>query len=154
MIRQTYYTKTMTKILTSFILLLLFISSANAQNKALKTLEEAKDLSKKVAILFKQKDISKAFKELRPYWPIPENEVDAIEEKTLKYLNVLEDRFGNSIETIKVKEEKIGDFAVRETYLVRYNISAIRLIFTYYMNSEGWIINAFKWDDSFDEEFR
>jgi hypothetical protein len=28
------------------------------------------------------------------------------------------------------------------------------VIYTYYKNNSGWILNEFKWDDSFAEEFK
>lgn len=42
----------------------------------------------------------------------------------------------------------------REAYLVKYKYTAIRWIVTYYKNSKGWPVNAFKWDSDFDEEFK
>ena len=103
--------------------------------------------------LFNENKISESFEQLTPYWPLPLNEIESIEEKTIKYLNILEQRFGKSIGTLKVNNETISNIAIRETYLIRYNNSAIRLIITYYKNDKGWIVNAFKWDDSFTEEF-
>jgi hypothetical protein len=85
---------------------------------------------------------------------IAEDELESIEEKTIKYLNIIEQRFGKSIGTLKVKNETISDIAIRETYFIRFENTAIRLIFTYYKNDNGWIVNAFKWDDSFTEEFK
>lgn len=128
--------------------------SVYAQKGILKSETETQAISKKVSELFSKNKISDAFNEINPYWPLPENELIAIEDKTIKYLNVIEDRFGRSIGFVKVKNETISDFAIRETYLVRYENTAIRLIFTYYKNNEGWIVNAFKWDDSYDEEFK
>ena len=52
------------------------------------------------------------------------------------------------------EEQNIQDTAFRETYLLKFENTALRLIFTYYKNSKGWIINAFKWDDNYDEEFK
>ena len=69
-------------------------------------------------------------------------------------MNLLQARFGKTENVVKVNEEVIKDFAVKETYILKFENSAIRLIFTYYKNNSGWIINAFKWDDSFSEEFR
>lgn len=125
-----------------------------AQDEYLKDSVEAKDLSKKVAELFSENKISKSFKELTPYWPIPQNEIESIEEKTIKYLNLIDERFGKAIGIVKVNNETINDIALRETYLIRYENTAIRLIFTYYKNNNGWIVNSFKWDDSFKEEFK
>lgn len=125
-----------------------------AQDNYLKNENETQELSKKVVSLFGDNNISESFDELTPYWPLPQNEIESLEEKTIKYLNLIQQRFGESIGTIKVKNETISDIAIRETYLVRYANSAIRLIFTYYKNDNGWIVNAFKWDDSFTEEFK
>jgi len=135
-------------------LLTLFSIGIFAQDKYLKDVNETQELSKKVASLFNENKISKSFKELKPYWPLPQNELDELKEKTIKYLNIIEERFGKSIGILKVKNETISDIAIRETYLIRYENTAIRVIFTYYKNDKGWIVNAFKWDDSFTEEFK
>lgn len=125
-----------------------------AQEKYLKDVGEIQNLSKQIVSLFEENKISQSFEVLTPYWPLPQNELESIEEKTIKYLNLIEHRFGKSLGTLKVKNETISDIAIRETYIIRYTNSAIRLIFTYYKNDNGWIVNAFKWDDSFTEEFK
>jgi hypothetical protein len=91
---------------------------------------------------------------MRLYWPLPENEIDNLEQKTIQYSNLIQERYGKSIGIIKVKEEKISDFALRETYILRYNINGLRFIYTYYKSSQGRILNTFKWDDSISEEFK
>lgn len=141
--------KTIIAISLSFISLGLF-----AQEKYMKDINETKELSKKVVSLFGDNKISESFDQLTLYWPMPQNELESIEVKTIKYLNLIEERFGKPIGTIKVKNETISDIATRETYLIRYEYTALRLIFTYYKNNNGWIVNAFKWDDSFTEEFK
>lgn len=143
----------MSKIIIAFFLSFLSFN-IHAQEKYLRDVNETQEFSKEVIALFKDNKISESFDELTPYWPLPQNEVDAIEEKTIKYLNILRERFGKPIGALKVKNETIGDVAIRETYLVRFEYTAIRVIFTYYQNDYGWIINAFKWDDSFTEEFK
>lgn len=140
--------KTLIIAIFSFISLQLF-----AQDKYLRSVTETQELSKEVVALFKENKISESFEKLTPYWPLPQNEIESLEEKTIKYLNIIKDRFGKPIGTLKVKDEIIADIAIRETYLVRYENTAIRIIFTYYQNDYGWVINAFKWDDSFTEEF-
>ena len=135
------------------LVLALFSIGLFAQDKYLKDIAETQKLSKKVVQLFNENKILESFDELTPYWPMPKNEFDAIKEKTIKYLNIIEQRFGKSIGTLKVKNETISEIALRETYFIRYENTAIRLIFTYYKNDKGWIVNAFKWDDSFTEEF-
>lgn len=125
-----------------------------AQDKYLNNEIETQELSKKIVSLFSKNEIPESFEQLKPYWPLPQNEIEPIEEKTIKYLNLIEQRFGKPIGTLKVKNETISDIAIRETYLIRYEFTAIRLKFTYYKNNNGWLVNAFNWDDSFTEEFK
>lgn len=139
---------------TAITIILAFISFYSfAQVKYLKDVEDTQQLSNKIVELFQENKISKSFEELTPYWPMPQNELDALEEKTIKYINIIEQRYGQSIGKIKVRNEKISKIAIRETYLIQYEYMAIRVIITYYKNDNGWIINAFKWDDSFEKEF-
>jgi len=133
---------------------LLPITLLHAQEKYLHTPAELKTLSETVAQLFVDNEVSEAFSAIAPYWPLPENEFDALETKTLKYMNIFDETYGASIGYVKVRDEKIGDIAMRQTYLVRYSYTAIRLIFTYYLSDNGWLVNAFKWDSDFAEEFR
>lgn len=133
---------------------LTFVFNCLGQTKTMKTSDDCKLLSKVIVDLFKKTKITNAFEELKVYWPLEGNELDAFETKSLKYSNILIDRFGEIQGYEKIKEEKISDFALQETYILKYNYSAIRLIFTYYKSKDGWVINAFKWDDSFTQEFK
>lgn len=125
-----------------------------AQVKTLKTEEEARLLSKKVTELFKNDQCSKGLSELENYWPLPGDEIDNLKEKTIKYMNLLKERFGDVIGYAKGTEQKIADFSIREVYFIKYQNSAIRLIYIYYRNNDGWLVNSFKWDDNYKEEFR
>lgn len=125
-----------------------------AQKAHLKNVEQTQQVSVKVTKSFAEGKVSEGISQLRDYWPLPENELTSLEEKTIKYLNMLDNRFGKIIGFDKVNNEKINEFAIRETFIIRYEYSAIRLIFTYYKNEKGWIVNSFKWDDSFTDEFK
>ena len=139
---------------TLFITLLFLINmSIFAQKQTIKDLNTAKEISKKVSSFFVENKIEEAFGLLTPYWPLPQNEIDGVQNKTIKYLNMFQNRFGKPIGSVKVKEQHILDIIIRETYLIRFEFTAIRLQFTYYKNDKGWIVNAFKWDDTFSEEF-
>ena len=128
--------------------------SVQAQKQTMDDFGQAQALSKEVTQLFSEEKIEAAINALEPYWPIPASEVESITKQTLDQLSIIQQRYGNAIGIIKVKEEKIADIAVRETYLVRHEHTAIRLIFTYYKNDKGWIVNGFRWDDAFKEEFK
>jgi hypothetical protein len=140
------------KIIT-VVALALLSCRATGQLEHLKSEQEARALSKKVALLFEEQKIPEAMDAMEKHWPMPANELDNLEEQTLKYSNVLLNRFGAIIGSEKIKEQTINDFAMRETYVLRYEYSAIRLIFVYLKNDQGWVVNSFKWDDSIEEAF-
>ena len=125
-----------------------------SQGKTFSTVEETQEFSKEVSEKFMKGKVTSAFKQIKKYWPTNESEIDLLEEKTIKMISLVEPRFGKAIGTTKIKTETIADFAIRETYLVRYERHALRIITTYYKNDDGWIINSFKWDDSYSEEFK
>lgn len=136
------------------IFLILITTNLSAQEKIIKDIEEAKAISKQVTQYFKENNTIEAFKILKSFWPLPENEIYSLENQTIQSLNVISQRFGKPESILKIKEQNIPDAAFRETYLVKFEYTAIRLVFTYYKNSKGWIINAFKWDDNYAEEFK
>lgn len=137
-----------------FALAMSFTLSSNAQAKYLKDIESAKLISKDVAQLFKENKITSAFEKIKVYWTLPDNEINHLESRTIQSMNVVADRFGASEEIVKVSEQNNKETAFREVSLVKYENTALRLIFTFYKNHKGWIINGFKWDDNFMEEFK
>ncbi|MFN7100129.1 MAG: hypothetical protein ACK4M4_07120 [Flavobacterium sp.] len=140
--------------ITFLIIVMLFTLQSYTQIKYIKDIENAKLISKDVAQLFKENKINDAFINIKAYWPLPENEIDNLESKTIQSMNLVAVRYGNSEGIVKILEQNIKETAFREVYLVKYENTALRLIFTYYKNNNGWIINAFKWDDNFTEEFK
>ncbi len=141
------------------ILLIAFLSfslfySTTSHSKVMKTLQETFALSDTVTEMFKDNFLIEAFDLLERFWPLPKNEVDVLKEKSVKMMNTISDRYGDAIDYSLVRNEAISDIASRHTYLIRYENHAIRLLFTFYRNDKGWILNSFKWDDSFEQEFR
>lgn len=138
----------------SLLTILLLTSSFTllAQDKVLKDLSEVQSLSKKTTELFSKKDVGKALDLLKPYWPLPSEELKALQAQTSTQLDYVEENFGKPFAITKVKEKMIGDVAYREVYFVQYDHMALRLIFTYYKNEKGWMLYAFKWDDAFASE--
>ena len=139
-----------------FIFFILFFTHfcSFGQVKVMKDQSQLENLSNKATSFFMENKMSDCFGELKTYWPIPENEVEELKDKTARYMNLIEERFGKAIDYKKIKNETIADFAIRETYMIRFENTAIRLIYTYYKNKNGWILNEFKWDDTFSLEFK
>jgi hypothetical protein len=129
-----------------------FSINVSAQEKTLATVKETQQLSYEVSKLFKEGNLAAAFDKMDLYLPLPADEKAELRNQTIKYKSVLESRLGKRVGFKRATEKRIEDVAIREVYFVLHELSAIRLIFTYYKSPEGWILNSFKWDDSFAEE--
>lgn len=137
-----------------FFIFLFFVTLGNfAQEKYFQSNEEIQDFSLSIAQLLGENKVSSALKEMKLYWPLPKTELDLFEEKTVKYFNIFDKSYGKPIGIKKIKSKNLADVAIKEIYFIRYNITAIRLIFVYYKNDNGWLINSFKWNSEFEEEF-
>lgn len=141
-------------IITIIFSLFIISFSFGQDKKILKDVAATTKLSEEVSKLFQNNKHAEAFDLLSTYWPIPQNEIDGLEDKTIKYMNLLSERFGKIQKYVKVSSENIEGVTTQDVYFVCYDRSAIRLIFTYYHTSSGWMLNRFKWDDSFTEEFK
>jgi len=130
---------------------LLSAGSTYSQSKYLSSQEDIEKHSEEVTMLFEGGDFSKAFKKLKKYWPLPENEIDQFESMTLKQFNLIDSRFGEVIGANFLRQKTVGDFLIYRTYVIRYDKHALRLMFYYYRNNNGWVINSFKWDDKITE---
>lgn len=136
------------------ILICMFLSlSVVAQSQYLKDEKGTQKLSLEITQLFSQNKIQESFDQLIPYWPNALSELDLMKEQTIVQLKPIKDRIGEPYGVLKIKNETISDVLTRETYLILYEKSPLRLIFDYYKTDKGWIIYRFLWDGSIDDEF-
>lgn len=135
-------------------ILLVTFSPVNAQKKTLNNIGEVQKLSKSVMEKIKDGSVAEVFEDMRVYWPISDKEINDVRDQTVANLKLVVDHYGFIIGFERVKKEKISGFAFRETYILRYRNSALRFIFTYYKHTDGWILNGFKWDELFEQEFK
>jgi hypothetical protein len=136
----------------ALIIALLIIQFARAQDY----MSNKEDLSKhaeSVVMHLKDSQFQKAFSELQKHWPLPENEMTQLESQTIKQFNMVADRFGKIIGADFVKDRTVKHYVIRKTYVIRFEKHMIRVLFTYYKNDNGWLLNGFKWDDQFEELF-
>ncbi len=134
------------------VIAMLFLQCTKAQTY-LSSEDELSKHSDKVMKFLKDSEFQKAFTELQIYWPLPENEMMQLESQTIKQFNMVADRFGNIIGFDFIRDMSIKDYAIKKIYVLRFEKHMIRVLFTYYKNNDGWILNGFKWDDQFDELF-
>lgn len=129
------------------------MSKAKQEIATLGNAEEVRRTLDSVMKDLEKEQYDKAFEQLKPYWPFPMAELDNLHRETKDKLPVATSRFGDIIGSDYVKTEKIGDFMVRSYYVLRFSKHILRMKFTFYNNTKGWIMNGFTWDDNVDELF-
>src|SRR5688572_11001663 len=83
-------------------------------NKTMESVQETEELSQSITAMFVAYQFSDAFDLLAIYWPLPKNEIDNLEEKTIVMFNTIADRYGKTIDYMRVRRETIGEIAIRE----------------------------------------
>ncbi len=110
-------------------------------------------MTDEVAQLFLKNEIGQAFETMKTYWPMPEVELSSLETQTVKLMTLLKARIGDPVDYVFLREKRLKDVAVQYVYLLRYEKHALRLRFYFYNNGQYWMLNTFKWDDMFTNEF-
>ncbi|WP_435415229.1 hypothetical protein [Polaribacter aestuariivivens] len=136
-------------LLLSFLIISFF---TQGQTKSYKTLDEVRNNTKNISNFFIKKNYADLFNSTKPYWGLKANEIDSLIVKTQAYQEFFDQRLGYGINAVKVKEQNLENTLFKETYILRYEKSALRITLVYYKNDSGWVINYFNWDDKFLEE--
>ena len=123
------------------IIALVFMSSASHALDLADT-EATRKLSDNAATLIGEGKLKEAYETLKPYWAIPDHEVDAIIYQTETQRGPIATRFGKSLSIEHIKTESIGDVFVRHIYLERFEKHALAWIFMYYRPKDRWLVNA------------
>jgi hypothetical protein len=118
------------------------------------SLNNAREITDKAMGYFKLDKISEGYSVLKPYWPLPSVEIDNLINKTTTQWPMVKQRFGESLGTEFIKEERVGKSFVRYTYLHKFNNHAIRWLFILYKPKGQWVINGVSFDDNVNELFR
>ena len=140
---------------TFFILIFTFFifSFSYGQIRYLKDENELREMADKTTRLFKEMKFHEMYSYMKNYWPIPEAEIDNLENQTKSISLVILPRYGSTVGYLKLKEQRLKDFAIKITYIVLFEKHAVRITYIFYNSGKGWILNSFKWDDNFKEEF-
>jgi hypothetical protein len=132
-------------------------TSVAAQEVAEESFLNTRDDTKKLCEAFVQSVIAgktdDAFKSIKPYMPVPENEFGMLHLQTVKQLGMVEPRFGAAVGYEFVKEEAMHDSVVMYTYIQKFERHIIRWMFIFYKPKDKWLLNAFTWDDKIHELF-
>jgi hypothetical protein len=109
---------------------------------------ECKKLCENFVQLMVKGETNKAFEAIKPFWPLPESEIATLQMQTTSQLNTVAPRFGGIVGYEFISEEKVGNFILRYTYVVKYQKHIIRWVFILYKPQNAWVINIVKFDDN------
>ena len=98
-------------------------------------------------------EIKQAFKKIKPYWPIPAHEVDAIVYQVETQSGQITSRLGQPLSMEVAKTYKIGKSFYREVYLLKYEKHAMCWVFTFYKPKNKWLVNSVVFCDIFERLF-
>lgn len=111
------------------------------------SLAEARKISDQAIELFNQEKFSEGYDVLKPYWPLPVEEIDALATKTKTQWTAIKERLGASVGIEFVEESRVGNSLARYVYLLKFKNHALRWIFVFYRPTEGWVVNGVAVDD-------
>jgi hypothetical protein len=117
---------------------------------ALKSIDECKALCESFIQLLDRSKFDEAFLILKPYWPLPENEIATLQMQTVTQLNTIAPRFGEIVGSEFVSKKVVNDFIVRFNYVQKRQNHIIRWDFVFYKPKDSWLINSVRFDDSID----
>lgn len=138
-------------------LLLFFVlsaSSAAQEVTPLSAVGEARALADRAMAQVKAGKPTQAYEVMRPHWPLPKAEIDALGAQTDAQRATIDARFGRSLDTEFVGTQKIGEAFVRFVYIERYQRHALVWQFTFYRPSDGWVVNSVSYSDQLEPLYR
>jgi hypothetical protein len=108
----------------------------------------ARELTDKVMLLVSKGDLGAAIRQLKPYSVVPDAEIEATIGQMNLQVPLIRERFGQTLGSEFIKEDRIGDSFIRFTQLQKLEKHAVRWTFVFYRGSEGWLLNTFNYDDN------
>lgn len=115
--------------------------------------EEVKAYCETVMNMLMKGKTKEAFDLLGTEWIYDVAEVQKAREQSEREQAVLKERFGQAVGIQLVKEEAVTGVGLRYTYIIRYEKAPIRWQFNFYKPGNRWLLNGFKWDNSFEALF-
>ena len=124
-----------------------------AYGAILRNPEEAKELAEKVLARVVVGDMDGVVTVVKPYWPFPENELEALVAQIAQQRQLLASRLGKSIGFTLVRREVAADTFLRLVYVERCENTGLRWLFTFYKVKDAWKFNGFAWDEEIAKLF-
>jgi len=131
-----------------FVALLILVSNSIAEG--LKSEKQTREFSDKIMDQF----ITKKFKEglalAKPYWPIPEVEIDGLTNQIEQQWPIVDQRFGQAIGKEFISGKRIGKSFLRYYYLHKFENHSIYWQIDFYKPRNEWKVNSIIFLDSLE----
>ncbi|MCK5707529.1 MAG: hypothetical protein KAI43_07725 [Candidatus Aureabacteria bacterium] len=137
----------MKKIIFLFILIML---SNTAFAGGFKTDQDCRAFSDKLMDYFINAKFQDGLNSAKPFWPLPEVEVDSLANQIKQQWPIVDQRFGKSVSKEFVSEERIGKSFLRYYYLHKFENHSIYWRIDFYKPHAEWIINSIIFRDDLD----
>jgi hypothetical protein len=115
------------------------------------TTAQAKELAANVMKLVVADRAADAITSLKPYWPLPDSELEMLSLKIKSQYETINGRFGAAVGYEFVRERQVGDFLYEVTFVEKRQKHALPWRFIYYKSSKVWLINAVSFSDKIAE---
>ena len=134
-------------------LLAISLFSMHSYAASFRTIEEAEEKLAQAMGHMDKLEIEQGFSALKPYWPLPGQEIDSVIYKTNQQLPLIKERFGQPLGSEKACVQSIGDSWVRVTYLQKFEKHTMLWKAEFYKPKEAWVLNGFAFHDQWQTLF-
>lgn len=130
-------------------LIMIFVVSP-AFGESFENEQQVRQFSDKLMDYFVAKNFVGGLETAKPYWPLPEIEIDGLANQISQQWPIVDQRFGQAIDKEFVSEKRIGDSFLRHYYLHKFENHAIYWQLDYYKPRDEWKINSIIFLDSLE----
>ena len=124
-----------------------------AHGATLRNSDEAKELAEKVLSRVVVGDIERAFAVVKPYWPFPESELEALAAQAVQQRSLMANRLGKSLGFALLRRDMVTDVFLRLTYVEKLENTGLLWMFTFYKVKDAWKLQSLLWDDDIAKLF-
>lgn len=135
----------LTTILLSCILTVSALAFTPITNDALTLVEDANRLCDDVITLIEKSEGTTAYPLLEAYWQDPSKEFGTVSQKFEQFLEGAEQRCGKLLEGDLANMQKVDDYLVQFTYVLRYEQHPVWVRFTFFEGQEGFVLKDWSW---------
>ncbi|BDX08329.1 hypothetical protein [Planctobacterium marinum] len=132
-----------------FLFTLLFLSFSTLAD-GFKSEQEAKEFTDKMMEQFVNKKFQQGLNEAKKYWPLPDVEIDGLANQIAQQWPIVDQRFGQAIDSEFVSEKRIGESFLRYYYLHKFENHAIYWQIDFYKPRDEWKINSILFLDTLE----